>query len=104
MTFRTLLVSIFGALCLSANAQTQEPVKEPTIYELAPFERAVCCIKYYEGIHRKKDYPYYLKTNIIQRFTEEFIEDDDVEAITNGVPYDNNEGVRPYKNILQIWI
>ena len=37
MTFRTLLVSIFGALCLSANAQTQEPVKEPTIYELAPF-------------------------------------------------------------------
>ena len=58
MIFRTILASIFCALCLSANAQTQEPIKEPAIYELAPFERAVCCIKYYEGIHRKKDYPY----------------------------------------------
>lgn len=58
MTFRTLLASIFGALCLSATVQAQEPVKEPTIYQLAPFERAVSCIKYYEGIHRKKDYPY----------------------------------------------
>ena len=58
MTFRTIFASIFCALCLSANAQTQEPIKEPAIYELAPFERAVCCIKYYEGIHRKKDYPY----------------------------------------------
>ena len=29
-----------------------------SIYDLPPFERAVCCIKYYEGMHRKKDYPY----------------------------------------------
>lgn len=29
-----------------------------SLYELEPFERAVCCIKFYEGMHRKKDYPY----------------------------------------------
>ena len=51
------------ALCLVANAQAREPsannqeVKN-NIYDLPPFERAVCCIKYYEGMHRKKDYPY----------------------------------------------
>ncbi len=28
------------------------------IYSLPPFERAVLCIKYYEGWHTAKDYPY----------------------------------------------
>ncbi len=58
MTLRKILATIIVTSCLCANAQTQEPVKQPAIYGLAPFERAVCCIKYYEGIHRKKDYPY----------------------------------------------
>ena len=53
-------------------------------------------MKYFEGLHGKGCYPYYLKTNIIQRFTEEFIEEEDVDAIINGVPYDNNEDARPY--------
>ncbi|MCD8281913.1 MAG: lysozyme [Prevotella sp.] len=28
------------------------------IFDLPPFERAVACIKYYEGMHTEKDYPY----------------------------------------------
>ena len=51
-------------MCLMANAQARQPTKSQqietknSIFCLPPFERAVCCIKYYEGIHRKKDYPY----------------------------------------------
>ena len=67
MTLRNIVTAILISLCLNANAQAREPSfdgKEteqlPTnsIYGLPPFERAVCCIKFYEGIHRKKDYPY----------------------------------------------
>ena len=52
-------------MCLCINAQAREPsgvqqqkTQKINIYDLSPFERAVCCIKYYEGMHRKKDYPY----------------------------------------------
>ena len=51
-------------MCLMANAQARQPTGNQqieiknSIFSLPPFERAVCCIKYYEGIHRKKDYPY----------------------------------------------
>ena len=63
MKARTIVLSILMATCLGANAQVCEPSannQEVTngIYDLPPFERAVCCIKYYEGMHRKKDYPY----------------------------------------------
>lgn len=58
MIIRTLLTSLFVTLCLGMNAQAHESPKQPSIYDLNPFERAICCIKYYEGIHRKKDYPY----------------------------------------------
>ena len=70
MRARTIVLAFLTAMCLNANAQ--EPSENSletvsSIYALPPFERAVCCIKYYEGMHRKKGYPYYLKTNIIQR-------------------------------------
>ena len=58
MIFKTLLTSLFLTLCLGMNAQTHESARQTSIFELQPFERAICCIKYYEGIHRKKDYPY----------------------------------------------
>ena len=67
MTLRNIVTAILISLCLNANAQAREPSldgqeteQHPTniIYGLPPFERAVCCIKFYEGIHRKKDYPY----------------------------------------------
>ena len=64
MKARTIVLFSLIALCLIANAQAREPSAiQPSeltnsIFNLPPFERAVCCIKYYEGIHRKKDYPY----------------------------------------------
>ena len=58
MIFRTVLTTIFLTLCLGMDAQANESPKQASIFALQPFERAICCIKYYEGIHRKKDYPY----------------------------------------------
>ena len=67
MTLRNIITAILITLSLNANAQAREPSENrnetdqhPTysIYALPPFERAICCIKFYEGIHRKKDYPY----------------------------------------------
>jgi lysozyme len=61
---RTIILSLLLVMCLNANAQTHEsPETKHTemmssIYDLPPFERAVCCIKYYEGLHRRKDHPY----------------------------------------------
>ena len=50
-------------ISLSVNAQNQKSSEgneaaSKTLFELSPFERAVCCIRFYEGLHRKKDYPY----------------------------------------------
>ena len=58
MIFRTVLTTLFLTLCLGIDAQANESPKQASIFALSPFERAICCIKYYEGIHRKKDYPY----------------------------------------------
>ena len=58
MIFRTVLTTLLLTLCLGMDAQANESPKQASIFALQPFERAICCIKYYEGIHRKKDYPY----------------------------------------------
>ena len=58
MIFKTVLTTLFLTLCLGMDAQANESPKQASIFALQPFERAICCIKYYEGIHRKKDYPY----------------------------------------------
>ena len=64
MKVRTIILFNLMTMCLNANAQAREPSETQqsetmnSIYDLPPFERAVCCIKYYEGMHRKKDYPY----------------------------------------------
>ena len=34
------------------------PAQSHGIYKLPPFERAVCCIKFFEGLHQAQDYPY----------------------------------------------
>ena len=34
------------------------PAQSHGIYKLSPFERAVCCIKFFEGLHQAQDYPY----------------------------------------------
>ena len=63
MTFRKIILFLLISLSLVANVQARMPTERPTstpasIFELPPFERAVCCIRYYEGMHRAKDYPY----------------------------------------------
>lgn len=62
MSFRIIATFVILIFSMRVNAQTvvpSEPLsKALTIFELPPFERAVCCIRYYEGLHRKKDYPY----------------------------------------------
>ena len=57
MRLRTLVLAFLTVMCLNANAQAREPSESSletvsSIYALPPFERAVCCIKYYEGMHR----------------------------------------------------
>ena len=64
MKVKTIVFFNLIAMSLNANAQAREPSENlqleirNSIFSLPPFERAVCCIKYYEGIHRQKDYPY----------------------------------------------
>ena len=47
-------------LFLIPALKAEEPIKygQFSIFDLAPFDRAVCCIRYYEGMHRKEHYPY----------------------------------------------
>src|SRR3712207_7861811 len=52
-----LLVLSFCLVCLSCfRLSAQESGK--TLFSLPPFERAVVCIKHFEGLHSWKDYPY----------------------------------------------
>ena len=45
--------------CRQSDRHQRRRLSTPTsIFELPPFERAVCCIRFYEGMHRAKDYPY----------------------------------------------
>ena len=62
MSFRIIAAFVIFLFGMRVNGQTVTP-SEPlsktlTIFDLPPFERAVCCIRFYEGLHRKKDYPY----------------------------------------------
>ena len=57
MIQRTLFIAIALFCSLTIHSQN-EVVNQESIFALPPFERAVCCIKFYEGMHRKKDYPY----------------------------------------------
>ena len=65
MRLRTLVLAFLTVMCLNANAQAREPSESSletvsSIYALPPFERAVRCIKYYEGWHDiKRNYPYF---------------------------------------------
>ena len=63
MTFRKIILFLLISLSLVVNAQARMPTEQPastpaSIFELPPFERAVCCIRFYEGMHRANDYPY----------------------------------------------
>ena len=61
MRYKTLLLFLSVMMCLNMKAQALQTSLDSinnSIYDLPPFERAICCIKYYEGMHRQKDYPY----------------------------------------------
>ena len=63
MIFRKIILFLLISLSLVVNVQARMPTERSastsaSIFELPPFERAVCCIRFYEGLHRKKDYPY----------------------------------------------
>ena len=62
---RTYITIIFLFLCQNIMAQNKTPTPDSPsqtdlgIFALPPFERAVRCIKYYEGWHDiKRNYPY----------------------------------------------
>ncbi|MGR5577154.1 glycoside hydrolase family protein [Bacteroides thetaiotaomicron] len=40
------------------KAQSLRQPHSSSIYALSDFDKAVACIKFYEGLHTKKDYPY----------------------------------------------
>lgn len=62
MNFRIIATFVIFLFGMRVNGQTVTPSellsKSLTIFDLPPFERAVCCISFYEGLHKKKDYPY----------------------------------------------
>ena len=62
MRYKKILLFFSVTMCLNMQAQaliqTSDDNLYKSIYDLPPFERAVCCIKYFEGMHRQKDYPY----------------------------------------------
>ena len=64
MIFRKILLYLFVTLSMAAHAQARLPTEKlpsasASIFKLPPFERAVCCIRFYEGWHDiKRNYPY----------------------------------------------
>lgn len=49
-----IIITIITVIITSSVARAQSH----GIYGLPPFERAILCIKYFEGLHQAKDYPY----------------------------------------------
>ena len=62
MSLRIIAAFVIFIFGMRVNGQTVTPYeplsKTLTIFDLPPFERAVCCIRFYEGLHQKKDYHY----------------------------------------------
>lgn len=48
--FILLIYSLYGITCAYSQVSP--------IYKLSLFERAICCVKYFEGWHTVKNYPY----------------------------------------------
>lgn len=58
MSFRIIAAFVIFIFGMRVNGQTVTP-SEPlsktlTIFDLPPFERAICCIRFYEGLLEKK--------------------------------------------------
>ena len=53
MILGRVAISIVFLFCIA-----KAPAQSLGIYRLPPFERGVACIKYFEGLHQVKDFPY----------------------------------------------
>ena len=57
--FITILCSLLAVCSVSARDSRHEGTdRQPSIYRLPSFERAVRCTKYFEGWHSEKHHPY----------------------------------------------
>ena len=64
---RMIMVICFALLTVCPLLAQGGRMETARIYRLPRFERAVRCIKFFEGWHTEKHHPYYPKENIIQR-------------------------------------
>ena len=53
-----ILLILFIVGFMPIKAQSLHQPHSSSIYSLSDFDKAVACIKFYEGLHTKKDYPY----------------------------------------------
>lgn len=53
-----ILLILFIAGFMPIKAQSLHQQHLSSIYSLSDFDKAIVCIKFYEGLHTKKDYPY----------------------------------------------
>lgn len=53
-----ILLILFIASLMPINAQSLRQQHSSFIYSMSDFDKAIVCIKFYEGLHTKKDYPY----------------------------------------------
>ena len=57
--FMVVVCSLLAVCSVSAQISRREGTDgQAAIYRLPPFERAVCCTKFFEGWHSEKHYPY----------------------------------------------
>ena len=53
-----ILLILFIVGFMPIKAQSLHQPHSSSIYSLSDFDKAIVCIKFYEGLHTKKDYPY----------------------------------------------
>ena len=92
------MMRIFMAICcalltVSPLLARGGRVETARIYRLPRFERAVRCIKFFEGWHTEKHHPYYPKTNAIQRCISIYSDYKCFTPSESGISFDNNRSM-----------
>ncbi|MBV4237749.1 hypothetical protein KSZ68_24545, partial [Bacteroides thetaiotaomicron] len=78
---RMIMVICFALLTVCPLLAQGGRMETARIYRLPRFERAVRCIKFFEGWHTEKHHPYYPKENIIQSHLNNISKNEDVVVI-----------------------
>src|SRR5574344_1499597 len=92
------MMRIFMAICcafltVSPLLAQGDRMEAARIYRLPRFERAVRCIKFFEGWHTEKHHPYYQKTNAIQRCISIYSDYKCFTPSESGISFDNNRSM-----------